>query len=300
MIVVLDTDIVRLVAPVFNAGALQCVASWRDIGVTAYTPGRTVVAAPADATTTIVPSPVSRTRVVDQIQVYNPTLRFANAVIELNDGSISRTLWRGRIAPLGRLHYTHDSGFSLFAPSGVLEQQATHDVAQDQWSVIALQEEKTYVIGALGTAGTSYVGVEELQFVAPRGRPCLYEFVANMESSATTVGAVAGVVAGLPGIAFNDGVLAVLYGGSRRAPASGSAGNVNYGVSPSVAAAAPTDTAVGADRVGGNLIHGAGVVLSLYEDARVAFGFGGENVSGTVKLKPGTMVAYAFGPEISP
>lgn len=299
MIVVLDTDVIRVVAPASNAGSLQCVASWRDIGATAYTPGRTVVAAAAGATTTIVPSPVSRTRVVDQLQIHNPTGRHASLRVEFYDGADAYVLWNGRIGPGGRLHYSDAAGFVLRTQGDVQERAVSWSVPRDQWQTLFLEREISFTISGEGAATNSFRGVPELGFVVPAGRPVLIEFCANIETPNTTVAITAGL--GFPvTIALNDGRALVFAAGGKRQANGLASLSIGYTLTPSPAQIG-TDAAIAADRTGGNMVMGAMVGLNLYTETAVQFFFGGENTAAqTVKLKPGTMVAYAFGPEISP
>lgn len=91
---------------------LQCVASWRDVTTTAYTPGRTVIVTNDTTDVNAVAAPASSTqRVVDFVSVYNADTADATVTIKLDANGTEYVLWRGNLQPGDTVRFVEGAGF---------------------------------------------------------------------------------------------------------------------------------------------------------------------------------------------
>lgn len=94
---------------------LQCVASWRDITTTAYTPGRTVTNTNSTTDVNIVPSPLASTqRVVDFFSIYNKDTVLANVTVKFDANGTEYILYKGDVPVGSTLVYQEGRGFDLY------------------------------------------------------------------------------------------------------------------------------------------------------------------------------------------
>jgi hypothetical protein len=109
------TDKIQLVlgaAPAANQA--QCMASWRDITASAYTPGRTVVNSNSTTDVDLVGSPGASTqRVVDFISVYNADTSPVLATIKFDANGTEYILWKGYVLTGQSVYYMEGVGFYL-------------------------------------------------------------------------------------------------------------------------------------------------------------------------------------------
>ena len=120
--IVLDatTDNVQVVlGGAITTNQLRCVASWRDITTTAYTPGRTITNTNSGTDVNIVPSPAASTqRVVDFLSVYNSDTVSATVTIKFDSSGTEYTLWSGALATGECITYTDGDGWKKLSASG--------------------------------------------------------------------------------------------------------------------------------------------------------------------------------------
>ncbi len=100
---------------------LRCVASWRDITTTAYTPGRTVTNTNNTTDVNLVGSPASSTqRVVDMLNIYNADTAAQTVTIKFDANGTEYILWSGVVASGGRVTYNEGVGFALSPATNAL------------------------------------------------------------------------------------------------------------------------------------------------------------------------------------
>lgn len=91
---------------------LQCVASWRDITTTTYTPGRTLVSTNNTTDVNLVPAPAASTqRVIDMISVYNADTVPALVTIKLDANGTEYILYKQTIANGEFIKYIEGAGW---------------------------------------------------------------------------------------------------------------------------------------------------------------------------------------------
>lgn len=94
---------------------LNCVASYRDITTTAYTPGRTVVNTNNTTDVDIVPAPAASTqRVVDFLSVYNADTDDRTVTIKFDANGTEYIIWRDVLSPGDTVRYIEGAGFNVF------------------------------------------------------------------------------------------------------------------------------------------------------------------------------------------
>ena len=109
------TDTVQVVLDgAVTTNELQCVASWRDVTTTTYTPGRTLATTNGTTDANAVAAPGSSTqRVVDFLSVYNADTADAVVTIKLDANGTEYVLWRGGLQPGDVVRYVEGAGFSV-------------------------------------------------------------------------------------------------------------------------------------------------------------------------------------------
>lgn len=94
---------------------LNCVASYRDITTTAYTPGRTVVNTNNTTDVDVVPAPAASTqRVVDFISVYNADTDDRSVTIKFDANGTEYVIWKDVLSPGDTVRYIEGAGFNVF------------------------------------------------------------------------------------------------------------------------------------------------------------------------------------------
>jgi hypothetical protein len=108
-----ETDNLQVVlAGAVTTNQLQCVASWRDITVSAYTPGRTVVATNSTTDVNIVPAPAASTqRVIDMLSIYNADTVAATVTVKLDANGTEYILYKEQIASGEFIKYSDSAGW---------------------------------------------------------------------------------------------------------------------------------------------------------------------------------------------
>lgn len=110
------TDTLQVVlAGAVTTNQLPCVASWRDITTTAYTPGRTVTNTNSTTDVSIVGSPaLSTQRVVDYFSIYNNDTVISNVTIKFDANGTEYILYKGDLPVGSTLVYQDGMGFQVY------------------------------------------------------------------------------------------------------------------------------------------------------------------------------------------
>lgn len=112
-----DTIKIRLGATI-TTNQLNCVASWRDITTTAYTPGRAVVNSNNTSDVNIVASPSASTqRLIDFISVYNADTVDATVSIKFDANGTQYPLKVISLSPGQTLTYCDGAGWQVSGSS---------------------------------------------------------------------------------------------------------------------------------------------------------------------------------------
>lgn len=115
MIVLTETtDKIQVVlGGAITTNQLPCVANYRDITTSAYTPGRNLVNTNNTTDVDLVGSPASSTqRVIDFLNVYNADTVNATVTIKLDANGTEYVLYKGILGTGESLTYTSESGFT--------------------------------------------------------------------------------------------------------------------------------------------------------------------------------------------
>jgi hypothetical protein len=121
--IILDatTDTIKAVlGGTVTTNQLQCVAAWRDITTSAYTPGKTVINTNNTTDVTVVGSPAASTqRVVDYLSIHNKDTVSQTVTIKFDANGTQYILWKGTIAADKKIEYQDGIGFhDPFATAG--------------------------------------------------------------------------------------------------------------------------------------------------------------------------------------
>lgn len=114
------TDVIQvLLGGAVTTAQLNCMANYRDITTTAYTPGRTIANTNNTTAVAIVPSPGASTqRVVDFLSVFNADTVNAQVTIRFSDNGTFYTLFRCVLGPGEKLEYIDGQGFRAINTAG--------------------------------------------------------------------------------------------------------------------------------------------------------------------------------------
>lgn len=97
----------------------RCVASWRDITTTAYTPGRSVQNTNSAVPVTIVAAPVAATqRVIDYLSIFNVDTAPVTLTVRYDAAGTNYTLFRAVLAVNEKAEYVEGTGWRLIDASG--------------------------------------------------------------------------------------------------------------------------------------------------------------------------------------
>lgn len=181
------TDNVQaLLGGTVTTNQLRCMASWRDITTTAYTPGRTVTNTNNTTAVNVVPAPASSTqRVCDFLSVYNSDTVAQTVTIRFSDNGTLYTLWQGSLGVGERVEYQEGRGFRCFNNTGAEKTvNALGAGVSNALNVVVLGSD---VVNNNAVANT-IADVTGLSFSVTAGEKYWYEFVIPYTSAATTTG----------------------------------------------------------------------------------------------------------------
>jgi len=114
------TDIVEVVlGGAVTTNQARCVASWRDITTTGFSPDRTVILTNNGTPVNAVGSPAASTqRVVDLLNVYNSDTVAATVTVQYNANGTRYTLWSASLASGESVQYVDGYGWQKLAATG--------------------------------------------------------------------------------------------------------------------------------------------------------------------------------------
>lgn len=92
---------------------MRCVASWRDVTTTAYTPGRTVTNTSDTTDVNVVEAPGASTqRVIDLVSIYNADTVSQTVTVKFDANGTEYILWSGTLTSGETLTYCDGAGWS--------------------------------------------------------------------------------------------------------------------------------------------------------------------------------------------
>lgn len=114
-----ETDTLQLVlGAAHTTNALDIVVKYRNDGVTTLTHERMLTASNGTNDVNILTSPASgHTYLVDFISVFNNDTVLQTVTIKYDVSSAEKVVYKGDVAPNGRIEYTVANGWSYIAPS---------------------------------------------------------------------------------------------------------------------------------------------------------------------------------------
>lgn len=100
---------------------LACVASYRDITTTTFTPGRNVTLSNSTTDVNLVPAPSASTqRVIDLLNVYNADTAPATVTIKFDANGTEYILWKDTLPSGETLSYVEGRGWDVTTAATVL------------------------------------------------------------------------------------------------------------------------------------------------------------------------------------
>lgn len=147
---------------------LQCVASWRDITTTAYTPGRTVTLTNNTTDVNLVAAPAASTqRVVDHISIYNADTEVRQVTIKFDANASEYVLHTENIAPGQFISYHEGVGWlsqGFYAPTKVF---TVHGDAGANWTLTNATQAARFAANATrGIFGVDLAGYKQVRLRA--------------------------------------------------------------------------------------------------------------------------------------
>ena len=171
-----------------TANHLQCVAFWRDVTTTTFTPGRSVAVSNNTTDANIVASPAASTqRIIDLLTVYNTDTANATVTIKFDANGTDYTLWRGILGVGEMLQYNDKNGFSVLTIAGAIKQSqmlGANNAAVNAKNIVVMTGDVT---NNNGTANT-IADVTGMTFPVTAGETYWFEFVIPYTAAATTTG----------------------------------------------------------------------------------------------------------------
>ena len=160
-----------------TANHLQCVAFWRDVTSTTFTPGRSVAVSNNTTDANIVASPAASTqRIIDLLTVYNTDTANATVTIKFDANGTDYTLWRGILGVGEMLQYNDKNGFSVLTIAGAIKQSqmlGANNAAVNAMNIVVMTGDVT---NNNGTANT-IADVTGMTFPVTAGETYWFEFV---------------------------------------------------------------------------------------------------------------------------
>lgn len=181
------TDNIQVVlSGAVTTNQLPCMASWRDITTTTFTPGRTVTNTNSTTDVNLVPAPGASTqRVCDWLSIWNRDTAAATVTIKFDANGTEYILWQGSLAIGERVEYQEGHGFSVFNSVGALKTaQAAGAGVSNALNVVVLASN---VVNNNAVANT-IADVTGLSFAVTAGETYWFEFAIPYTSAAATTG----------------------------------------------------------------------------------------------------------------
>lgn len=166
---------------------LKCVASYRDITTTGYTPGRVVTDTNNTTDVALVTSPASSTqRVVDFLSIHNTDTANASVTIKFDANGTEYTLFKTTLATDEKLEFAEGQGFKVLTTAGAIKNslnQGANATSSSLSSAVLASD----VVNNNATANT-IADVTGLSFPVVSGNTYRFKFLINYTSAATTTG----------------------------------------------------------------------------------------------------------------
>lgn len=181
-----DSILVDLAGAV-TTNQLRCVATWRDITTTGYTPGRSVTLTNNTTAVDLVAPPAASTqRVIDFLSVYNYDTAAATVTLSFDDNGTLYDLTKVTLAAGERLEYADGVGFQVLTSAGAVKQsinQGSNTVSSDFSAAVLASD----VTNNNATANT-IADVTGLSFPVTSGKKYFFRFIIQYTAAATTTG----------------------------------------------------------------------------------------------------------------
>jgi hypothetical protein len=189
MIILTPTDIIQAaLGGTVTANQMQCLSFWRDVTITDFTPGRTLVntSNTSDVDLTGTPS-TSHQIIVDFISIYNNDTSNQTLTIKYDANGTEYILWKGVLGTGEKLEYSDKTGFVVIANNGGVKQSqvaGSNNAALNTLNLVVLSGD---VANANAVANT-IANVTGLSFDVIAGQTYYFEFTINYTSAATATG----------------------------------------------------------------------------------------------------------------
>jgi hypothetical protein len=170
------------------ANQLQCLAFWRDVTTTDFTPGRTLINTNNATDIDLVGSPItSHQIIVDFISIYNNDTSNQTLIVKYDANGTEYILWKGILGTGEKLEYSDKTGFVVIANNGGIKQSQVVGSNNPALNTLNLVVLTTDVANANAVANT-IASVTGLSFDVTAGQTYYFEFTINYTAAATTTG----------------------------------------------------------------------------------------------------------------
>jgi len=170
------------------ASHLQCIAFWRDVTTTEYTPGRTNVLTNNSTDVDLVGSPVSGHQIcVDYISIYNADTSNQTLYVKFDFNGTDYILWKGVLGTGEKLEYSDKTGFVVIANNGgvkMVEVAGSNNPALNTLNLVVLGVDQVNNNAVANTIAD----VTGLSFAVTAGQTYYFEFTINYTAAATSTG----------------------------------------------------------------------------------------------------------------
>lgn len=189
MIVLSDTnDTLEVVlAGAITTNQLQCLASFRDVTTTGYTPGKKVINTNSTTAVAVVDAPAASTlRVIDHVSIYNNDTVSATVTVKFNDNATEYILVKVTLLTQERLEYQEGVGWTVYNSAGARKtvETATNPVISSGLSTVVLSADVTNNNASANTIAD----VTGLSFSVTAGNKYYFKFIIAYTAAATTTG----------------------------------------------------------------------------------------------------------------
>ena len=171
-----------------TANQMQCIAFWRNVTTTEYTPGRTNVLTNNSTDVDLVASPVTDHQIcVDYISVYNADTSNQTLTVKFDFNGSDFILWKGVLGTGEKLEYSDKTGFLVIAVNGGVKQSqvaGSNNPALNTLNMVVLAAD---VVNNNAVANT-IAPVTGLSFDVVAGQTYYFEFTINYTAQAATTG----------------------------------------------------------------------------------------------------------------
>jgi len=188
IILTATTDKIQVVlGGLVTANQLECVASWRDVTTTTFTPGRTVVPTNNTTDVDIVGSPQSSTqRIVDHVSVYNKDTASATVTVKFDANGTDYILFKALVTTGEQIIYTNEGGWKVLTNVGSIK------TSVNQGSAPTTSGKSITIISGDVTnnnaVANTIADVTGLSFAVTSGKTYWFRFSITYTAAATATG----------------------------------------------------------------------------------------------------------------